>query len=134
MIRYLLIIFLFLLLFTALAYSQTTYNIHVDRELHADEAIKVALEDLITTGESFGLKLSIAEGQEKAKVNAIIIGTPDRNKLTADLVKNYSINLQDVTDPQGYEIITLPVGKGKIIIVAGWQRQDNHCCRGLRNG
>ena len=121
MIKYRIILqsIIFLFLFTGFSYSQTKYNIYADKELLADRAIQLALQDIIKLGKTLGLTFRIATDQEKLTENAVLIGTPQRNSLTAELVKDGGIKFAGMAEPQGYEIITSSSAKGKIIVIAG---------------
>ena len=79
----------------------------------------MALQDFIILGETFGLTLQLADDQRELTGNAIVIGAPERNRLTAEWVKQGNIKLIGITEPQGYEIVTMPSAGGKVIIIAG---------------
>ena len=86
---------------------------------HQDEAIKVALKDLHEAGRKYGLIFTIQNGNKILSQNSIIVGSPDRNELTAKFINNHNIMLQEIEDPQGYEIFTRLIDGRKIITVSG---------------
>ena len=96
-----------------------TWQIMLSQSLLKDEAIKLALEDIENTGSKLGLEFIITEDDKTVSHDAIIIGGPSKNNLTSRLVKQASVKLTGVDDPQGYEIISTRYKGKRIVIVAG---------------
>ena len=105
--------------FPVFGQTKDNWQIVVSKALMKDEAVKVALDDLEKTGIEFGILFNVVNDNKKLSQNSIIVGAPDRNGLTAKLVKKGKIKLQGVDDPQGYEIITKVINGNKTIIVSG---------------
>ena len=99
-------------------HAQSEWSLLLSRDLQNDAAIAVALEDLKETGIEYGITFSISDIDAEF-VNAILVGSPDRNLKTADLVESRQITLQGIEDPQGYEIVTKVHDGGKVMVVAG---------------
>ena len=115
----LLLLFLLTLTGPLLSQQNQKWNIIINQSLQKDEAIKVALKDLKETGLQYGLKFTIQNDNKKLSQNSMLVGAPDRNAQTSVLVKKGEIQLQGVSDSQGYEIITNVIGGNKVIVVSG---------------
>jgi len=84
-----------------------------------DEAVKVCLEDLKMIGEHLGLSFKVTSRTEQPSSNALIVGDPSRNPLTADLRNRGVVRLQGTVNHEGYHIFTLRERGKKRIVVAG---------------
>ena len=116
------IVFMWILLVETsplLGQENKKWDIFISKSLQVDEAIKVALKDLQETGIKYGLIFTIQNGNKKLSQNSILVGSPDRNELTAKFINNHNIMLQEIEDPQGYEIVTQLIDGRKIITVSG---------------
>jgi len=88
--------------------AQPTQNwqIIVPDQLQNEEAVKVALNDLQTSGNEIGIHFQITDDKKALDGPAIIVGDASTNKTMANISKKYNIDFKGVADPQGYEIIT----------------------------
>jgi hypothetical protein len=111
--------FCIILNYPGVIFSQMKWEVFIGKKLSADPAIKLALNDLVYIGETYGLTFKILKDDKNLSTHTILIGTPDRNSVTAELVKNGKITCDGVEDPQGFEIITITSDNGKILVVAG---------------
>jgi len=102
-------------------YAQDSKNwqIMLTKELAKDEAIKVAVNDLKETAETFGITINVSDASKEARGNLIVIGSPERNEQTKKIVQSNSIKLIALDDPQGYEIVSTVINNSRIIIVSG---------------
>ncbi len=91
----------------------------VDGPLSSDEAIQVAIDDLNKAGEIFGFEFIKTTSTKKIFPNSIIIGSPERNRLTRSLIKKNKLALIGVQEVQGYEIITKTIGGKRVLVVSG---------------
>ncbi|NIA31761.1 MAG: hypothetical protein GWP06_17860 [Actinobacteria bacterium] len=117
--RNILFITLFLLIFTGSGNAQTTWSVILSNDHIKDEAIRVVLDDLQNTGKQFGLQFKIINDGKAISDHSIIVGSPVRNRCTADLAKARKIRLQGIDNPEGYEIMTRDINGNRIIVVAG---------------
>ncbi|MFC1794812.1 DUF4838 domain-containing protein, partial [Planctomycetota bacterium] len=116
------IVFMWILLAeTSAVFSQENikWDIFISKSHQVDEAIKVALKELQQTGIKYGLIFTIQNGNKKLSQNSILVGSPDRNELTAKFINKHNIMLQEIEDPQGYEIVTQLIDGRKIMTVSG---------------
>jgi len=91
------------------------WTIFLNQTVRNDAAIRVALDDLNQAGLIYRLQndtISISP-------NSILIGAPERNALTAKLVRQKKLKLSGVSEPQGFEIITSEINGKKVLVVAG---------------
>jgi len=98
--------------------ENTQWEILVGTSLQGDEAIRVALRDLQEAGLRHGIKFSVHNGNSVSK-DAILVGSPDRNELTAQLAKQQKLKLQPGEDPQAYEILTRVIDGRRLMVVSG---------------
>lgn len=110
---------------TRLGPENKHWEILIDKSLQVDEAIGVALRDLQETGLMHGINFTIRNSQGVLQ-NAIVVGSPDRNELTARLVSDQNVRLQTIEDPQAYEILTQVINGRRVIIVSGASRIGRH--------
>jgi hypothetical protein len=112
-------VLLFILTHPISSQQSEKWDIFIDETHYADEAIKVALKDLKETGSIYGIEFTIRNNDVKLSQNSIFVGSPDRNELTAKLINKHNIMLQEVSNPQGYEIVTRLIKEKKVIIISG---------------
>ncbi len=84
-----------------------------------DAAIHAAVEDLQRDGEPMGIAFRVANQAPSALANVIVVGDATRNPAAVAITRQAAITLGDMTDPQGYEIVTEPVDNGRVMVVAG---------------
>ena len=115
------VIFSIVLISPNLTFAQKieSWDIIVDKTLLQDKAIELALDDLQTEGDKFGLSLKIKSGSKKISNNTILVGCPERNKLAASLAKKGTVRFQKIKDPQGCEIKTIQIKNNRVLIVSG---------------
>ncbi len=95
------------------------WKIVLGDQVASDEAIKVAVSDLQTVGKEVGLQFELGKANSESPVDAILVGNAKENPGTANLLKQGKIGLQPLSDPQGYEIITLRQNGGRTMVVSG---------------
>jgi len=119
-VRLLLTLYISLISFIQLFATETEkWYVIVDSTLSSDEAIQVAINDLNKAGEIFGLQFIKSTNTKKIYPNTIIIGSPERNRLTKSLIKKGKLILTGVEEEQGYEIVTKTINGKRIMIVSG---------------
>lgn len=101
------------------AWATADWSVVVPKSYLQDEAIAVSVEDLNTTGKEHGLTFALTANTANLQPNVIFVGSPQRNPAVAELAENKNVDLQKVTDEQGYEIKTLLRRDGKTLIVNG---------------
>ena len=84
-----------------------------------DAAIHSAVEDLQRDGEPMGIAFRVANKAPSTLANVIVVGDATRNPAAVAITRQAAITLGDMTDPQGYEIVTEPVDNGRVMVVAG---------------
>jgi len=119
------ILILFLLLLSDLlsvtghpvwAQAQTVWQIYLSENLAADDAIKVAVDDLQKEGERLGILFETADIESG---HQILVGSAERNHKVKELVLSGQISLKGSGDEQGYEIITLTLDKKQVMVISG---------------
>ena len=108
-----------LLLLTGQAAAEETWAVVVPEDLAGDEAIKVAVNDLVDAVSARGISMRVVDEGVPPDLPAVIIGGPGRNADARRLNEDTPLPLSGVANPEGYEIITL-TGRGPTrIVVAG---------------
>jgi len=95
------------------------WQIIISKTALQDEAIKVAVSDLETTGAVYGIKFQVTKDIDFSAGPSIVIGAPKRNRKTADLVRRKKIALKGISDEQGFEIVTKKINGATVMIIAG---------------
>ena len=62
------------------------WKIIVSNNLKSDEAIKVALEDLMNVGPDYGVEFIIIDASSQIENNTILVGNETRNEIVKNLV------------------------------------------------
>jgi len=117
--KFLLFVFLFSCTHSLLSQQSEKWDIIISQKLQTDEAIKVASNDLKETAAILGIEFTIRNNDKKLSPNSIIVGSPDRNDLTAEIIRKNKLKFQVIEDPQGYQIVTKILNRKKIMIVSG---------------
>lgn len=95
------------------------WEIVLSNELANDEAIKVALEELRKSGQDFDFIFDYSKIIQPNS-NSIIVGTPNRNKISGDFINANSIVLENLGNEQGFQICSIEInGYNKILISGG---------------
>ncbi len=84
-----------------------------------DEAIRVAIEDLQRAGETRKTLIKTAPESEHAEADIILVGGPERNAAVGRMRDAGTLTLSGVTNPEGYEIVSLSANGHRTIVVAG---------------
>lgn len=95
------------------------WTIVTSSSLEKEAAILAAVEDLQVDGKKLGLTFEHVSKIPPTLKQTIVVGDATRNPLTAKLVLNGTIQLQDVSDKQGFQIQTIQRPSGRIVVVAG---------------
>ena len=103
----------------AFAAEPEAWTIVVSKANQADEAVRLAVEDLVNEAASRGLAFSIVSDEAPANGRAILLGDASRNAETARRVASGALTLQPLSDPEGYEIVTLGEGDSRVLVVSG---------------
>ncbi len=106
-----------LLLGSALA--QNKWSIIVSDNQLKDEAINVALKDLITKGDDYDISFKIIQSKPKDGVSAIIVGNGERNETAKLMMSEYNLQIEEAGHPEGYAIKTWSKDEQKIIFLSG---------------
>lgn len=112
-------LFLIYLIYSTSLFSQNDWKILVPESLQNDEAIKVAIADLIADGANHDFQFSLVDERFGVHDKTIIIGSEVRNEITKELLSEGKIDLQSEINEQGYQIITKNIDSKKLILVAG---------------
>ncbi len=110
---------LFLSILSISARAEETWHIALNDSYKNDEAIRVCIEDLIRDGEKLGIHFEVTSPDADLKGNTIAVGGPQQNNLTADLLAQGQLELQELDSDQGYEIRTLKHGESRILVISG---------------
>jgi len=84
-----------------------------------DAAVLAAIEDLQHEGRRFGMAFAHAESAPATRGPILVVGAPDRNPLTATLVREHEIDLKPIDHPQAFALRTLEPGGGRVLLVVG---------------
>ena len=95
------------------------WKIVISDELKNDEAIKVALEDLMSIGSDYGIEFIIANEHSQIENNTILVGNKTRNVSVQNLATQDNINFVNLTEEQSFQIITAKMDSKNVMIVSG---------------
>ena len=95
------------------------WSIAVSKNAQSDEAVRVALDDLVSESAARGLAFTAVSDEQPARGRSIVLGDASRNAETARLVASGALTLQPLNDPEGYEIVTLADGDARTLVVSG---------------
>ncbi|MBN1348821.1 hypothetical protein JXJ21_05380 [candidate division KSB1 bacterium] len=95
------------------------WHVFMSKTQAEDRALQLAVEDLKTTASQFGIELKLVSDAKKLVANSIIVGNTANNTLTASLCKEGLIELSEMEDPQGYEILITNIDGKKVLLCAG---------------
>lgn len=95
------------------------WNIVIENDLKNDEAIKVALDDLLKTGSEIGVEITILDKISELENNTILIGNKTRNDWVNILAKKNLIQLSKLVEEQSFQIITTKISSNLVMIFAG---------------
>ena len=110
---------LLLLTLTGSAQCAETWSIVTGEALSEEEAIKVAVADVMEVGAANGLAFSWSKDGALAEGNVLLVGAPPRNRMTNDLVASGALEAADIEEEQGYAIQTIHQGGRRIMAVMG---------------
>ncbi|MCB9782822.1 MAG: hypothetical protein H6751_07640 [Candidatus Omnitrophica bacterium] len=85
----------------------------------ADEAIRLAIQDLNETGQPLGLAFEISEGAPTDKDNWILVGGPDRNIAVQRFMAERDLDPVKDYFPQGFGLRTFSNGEKRTLLIAG---------------
>jgi len=111
--------FVLCMAFSAGAWAAETWTVVVGEALAEDEAIQVALDDLIETGAVHGIDFAVTDDAALPGGNVLVVGNSSRNAQLARLVSEEAFDLDAPGDDQGYTICTTARGGRRIVAVAG---------------
>jgi hypothetical protein len=95
--------------------SAESWSIVLGTDLAKDEAIKLAVDDLVTTGAEYGIEFAIADDSVLPSGSALLVGDASRNALTAKHIVEPKDAPED-PDGQGYRITTMVSNSGRRIM------------------
>jgi hypothetical protein len=119
MIKIAILFFALFIILPGYPHAMTEYSVIADSRFINEEAIKVALQDLVAIGMNYGIVFKASAESKKGSENLILVGSAARNNFTAEFIKKGKVQLKGVTDPEGYEIRTVQTENRMVIIVAG---------------
>lgn len=99
--------------FTALAAAEP-WQIVLGAEHRADEAVRVAVEDLTACGKKFGVAFEAVSDEAPGAGNLLVVGTAARNRHAAALEAP-----QPPENPEGFSIRTATADGRRVMMVAG---------------
>ena len=86
---------------SARTHAAEPWTIVVGKVLAGDEAVKVALADLVDVGPRHGLAFVVTDDAALPEGNVLLVGAPSRNSQTARLVSEGTLTLKEAGDDQG---------------------------------
>ncbi len=117
--RIIMILITFLILYTGDIVSQSEFSIIVSKNQLNDEAVSVALDDLINRGKELGISFQIVSTQIEMEGSAIIVGNAERNGLAEKIMAQSNIQQEKIDNLEGYEIKTRLNDEQKYLFVSG---------------
>lgn len=98
-----------------------TWRIVLGQGHVAEEAVRVAVEDLRAYGAEQGLAFETVVDSDAgaAPGNTIVVGDAARNVETARLVSEGLVQIECPADPEAYAIATVSGQSGRVVVVAG---------------
>lgn len=104
-------------LFFAIPVLAEEWTIVLNKDMQTDEAIKVAIGDLIEVGAQHGISFKTHSDSESPTTPSILIGSPARNKLVSKQASNLGLKKDLISE--GFQIITSEIRGKQIITVSG---------------
>ncbi len=98
--------------------GQNNWRIVINKELAQDAAVQLAMQDLQSACEDVGIELSTSYKMKLAD-HTLLVGSPERNDLVAKLIEKQELELESISDEQGYEIKTLFLDGKTVVVTAG---------------
>ena len=105
--------------FCCVANAAEPWAIVAGPSLAGDEAVQVALADLVAAGTEHGLAFTVVGEDPWPAGNVLVVGAPERNPQSARLVDSGVLQFMVPDDEQGYAIATVRHEGRRIIAVAG---------------
>ena len=111
--------------------ASAQWTLVIPQAYRNDEAIRVAVSDLKQVGSTHGITFEEAGETGEVRSLAIVVGSAERDTVTARLVGDGTVTFQGVTHPDGYEIVSAESERGTVIVVAGGYCTSGYsfCCR-----
>ena len=119
MISVVVVVFLCILGMAGAGYAELSWDIVLPEGGEEDEAVRVCLEHLRETGRAHEAAFQVVAAPNPEAARTILVGSPDRNPHVAKYLEVGAVALEEVSDPQGYQIATVPRNPGMTIVVAG---------------
>ncbi|MCK5704018.1 MAG: hypothetical protein KAI29_22835 [Cyclobacteriaceae bacterium] len=116
---FLIILITVLIISTEEVVSQSEFSIIVSENQLNDEAMNVAIGDLVDTGEELGISFKIINTQPEKEESAIIIGNAERNDLAGQIMAQSNILIEEIVNSEGYVIKTQLNYGQKYLFVSG---------------
>ncbi len=118
-LKIIILVFLLEVLSVELTSAQNDWSIIVSNDQLKDEAINVALKDLIKTGGDYAISFKIIQTPPQDGTSAIVIGNEERNDAVGQMMSDYNLEMEEVDHPEGYTIKTWSKDEQKIIFISG---------------
>lgn len=96
-----------------------TWHVVLDQSIASDEAIQVAIDDIVDAGTALNIQFIKSTSIKKKYPNSIIVGSPERNRLTKSLIGKKKLELKGGYGEQGFEIVTNTIDGRKVMVVSG---------------
>ncbi len=100
-------------------FANENWKIVISNKLKSDEAIKVALEDLKKISSNYEIEFIFKDESSPIENNTILIGNDSRNKITKKLKAKNLLQLKNLTEKQGFQIITTKINSNTVMVVSG---------------
>lgn len=104
---------------SAMADETDQWTIVISPQLAQEAAITAAVEDLQAEGAKVGLTFELTTQMPPELRPTIVVGDVTRNRATAELVREGTIQLAEAADEQGFQIQTIQRPGGRLVVVAG---------------
>jgi len=101
------------------ALAQNEWSIMVSGEQLKDEAINVAINDLVTAGGEYHISFKIIQSPPQDGMSVIVVGNEERNNIAKQMLSDYNLQMEEVNHPEGYVIKTWSKDEQKIIFISG---------------
>ena len=113
------LLFFWLSLLSINLLASDNWKLIISDKLKSDEAIKVALSDLVDIGSDYGIEVTIANEHSQIENNSILVGDRTRNVSVQNLGVQDNINFVNLTEEQSFQIITAKIDSKNVMIVSG---------------